>query len=105
MFEKRKTFDARLAQVVNANKPIFFRYALETPQSFERFNSFIQGMEWRKSTATISTSTDLALNVGDLIQLEDGERLRIVAITAPKVDKRKSMMTRHNVTRRIIMLE
>lgn len=105
MFETRKTFDASLAQIVKNGTPMFFRYTLETPQNFEKYNSFIQGMEWRKSTATISTATDMGIVVGDEIILETGQTLRVAAVTASKVNKRKAMMSRHNITRRIIILE
>lgn len=103
IYETRKTFDCLTARVEGTT--LTFKYTLENPQTYERFNSFIQGMEWKRATATISTATNVALNIDDKVVLENGQTLRIASISAPKVDKRKSLMSKTTVSRRLIYLE
>ena len=103
LYEQRKTFDCLTARVEGTT--LTFKYTLESPQTYERFNSFIQGMEWKRATATISTATSVALNIDDKLILDNGQTLRIASITSPKVDKRKSLMQKTTVSRRLIFLE
>lgn len=103
LYTERKTFDCLTAKVKGTT--LTFKYTLESPQNYQKFNTFIQGMEWTRATATISTATNVGLNINDIIELENGQTLRIASIGSPKVNKRKALMSKSNITRRILYLE
>jgi hypothetical protein len=100
----RKSAEFLKAEIVGAN--LFFNYSEETPRSYQKYNAFIQGMDWIKSTATIRTTSKLALNIDDKtkIRLENGLEFKIASIT-PVTSKRRAMYQADNVTAYIINLE
>ena len=80
-----------------------FKYREERARKYEEFNSFIQGMEFVAATATISTTTSLALAYDDRVTLDSGITLRIKHFEAV-VNHRRASMSRNCVERWIIDL-
>lgn len=80
-----------------------FLYKEESRRKYEEFNTFIQGMEFVTATATISTTTRLAIAYNDKITLDNGITL-LVKRFEPVVNERRALLCRDSVERWIIDL-
>lgn len=98
----RRTGEFLIGRLEGTTLP--FRYREEAPSNYQRYNSFIQGVEFVKSTATIFTSTELGFKVGDMVTLDRGQNFKIVSIT-PQIKRSRSMYARDYVEGYIIALE
>lgn len=102
---KNRSGDFLRAQLLlKDGKKVFFTYREESPKSYQKYNSFIQGMDWIKATASISTATKLALAYGDNITLNNGATLKVVSIQ-PVTDARRAMYAKETTVRYLINLE
>ena len=101
-YTRHRRMDYLTARIVGSQ--ITFAYSQESPRSFQRYNSLIQGMEWVKATETISTADTVAIRNGDTILSDGGLTLTVVNVL-PQYDKRKAMFSRDHTTRYIVNLE
>ena len=87
-----------------ASKNITFPYRNESRRKYSQFNTFIQGMEFVKATATISTTAKVGLVPGDKVRLDNGLELKFVNMEAYEEDRR-AMLSKNTVRRWLINLE
>ena len=103
-FLRRRMGQFFTAQVLGREEATFFRYRTSGQRNYQRFNEFVQGMEWVKAQAAVFTSDEVSLAIGDVVRLENGPELKIVNIT-PFERERRGMYQRNAAEGYLIQLE